>query len=829
MQPVVCCLLIAAIPTMAFGQFSDNFDDGDFTQHPSWQGMDTSFLVTGGMLRSRHTVPNSTFYLSSPVTLSGALEWEWRVHLDLATSSVNYADVYLLAPDESLSAGYFVRIGNTADEVSLYRQPPGSPAVKLIDGRDGVTIAPLKIRVTRTDAGEWRLFTNNVPEGMATDETSPSGEHFGIKVRQSTASFFNRHYFDDIFIRPLETDTTPPEIILVTALSAGEILIRFSEPVDSLSACNTGNYLPEVQHITWEADAVRIILREPLQNGVSTTLFITDITDMNSNTMKPAEADVLHYTPGRYDVLIHEIMADPTPSAGLPEYEYAELRNVTPFAINLKGWVLRTGTAGTTLPDYILQPDSLVVVSGRTAFPFFYPAIDAGTFPALPNDGATLSLYDPQATLIHAVAYSKSWYEGSIKDAGGWSLEMKDIRWPCAGAENWKASADVTGGTPGRDNTAAGPISAPLLPSLVRISVPDSMRLQLHFSGGLDSLSACNPACYDLPEIDSISAAPPLFDVVSLRLKTAVRPGALNVRDVKDCAGRTLPLQGPVSFARPVKPDSLDLVINEILFDPPQGAADFVEIFNRSNKAIELDKLYFASRDADGLLKQAVPLVSSPFLCLPGDYIAYTAEMALCRYYICGAAQGISSLPTLPPDEGNIVLLRSDGQVIDELHYTKSWHHGILQQTRGVSLERLHFDQPTGDPHNWHSAAATAGYGTPGMANSQFRPASPLNSGFVLSNEVFSPDNDGNNDVALLAWDLRQGQTANITMFDAQGRPVRHLARNLLLSVNGRISWDGISDTGGKALPGIYVIFVQVFDQNGQVGAWKLPLVLAGN
>src|SRR5690606_10142503 len=132
-----------------------------------------------------------------------------------------------------------------------------------------------------------------------------------------------------------------------------------------------------------------------------------------------------------------------------------------------------------------------------------------------------------------------------------------------------------------------------------------------------------------------------------------------------------------------------------------------------------------------------------------GEHMAWSTEPALCRFFTCGAVQRIAALPTLPPDEGNIVLLRADGQVIDEVAYNKSWHHGVLQHTKGVSLERLHPDYPSGDPHNWHSAAATAGYATPGAVNSQFQPATALNSGFTLASEVFSPDNDGQNDVAL--------------------------------------------------------------------------------
>lgn len=828
MRPVVCNLLLAAFPAIAFGQFSDNFNDGDFSQNPSWQGMDSAFRVEGGVLRSHHTVPNSTFYLSSPVALSGALEWEWWVHLDLATSSTNYADVYLLSPDAALGAGYFVRIGNTADEVSFYCHPPGGAPVKLIDGRDGTSAGPLRIRVTRTEEGVWRLYTNGLPEGQAVDNTFAEGAYFGLKVRQSTASFFQRHYFDDIFIRPFIPDVIPPEVLVVEALSAEEIFIRFSEPVDSVTACDMGNYVPGVRAVEWGGVVVRVFLSTPLENGVSTRFSVKDVKDFYGNAMPLQEMSVLHYAPGRYDVLIHEILADPSPPTGLPEYEYVELRNVSPFAIRLDGWTLHNSSASVSLPACTLQPDSLVVVCGRLAFPFFHPALNAGSFLSLANEGETLSLYDRQGKLIHAVAYSKTWYTGSIKDAGGWSLEMKDPRWPCAGADNWKASTDVTGGTPGRYNTAAGAIPEPPVASLVRISVPDSMQLRLHFSGGLDSASACDPLNYNIPGIEQVSVIPPLFDIVTLRLKEPVHTGSLTFHHIKDCGGRTVTLPEPMLFAKPVAPDSLDLVINEVLFDPPQGAADFVEIFNRSGKAIELDKLYFASRGTDGVLKQAVVLTDGPFLCMPGDHLAWSPEPALCRFFTCGAVQRIAALPTLPPDEGNIVLLRADGQVIDEMAYNKSWHHSVLQQTKGISLERLHPDYPSGDLHNWHSAAATAGYATPGAVNSQFQPATVLNSGFTLTNEVFSPDNDGQNDVALLAWDLRQGQTANITVFDGRGRAVRHLARNLLLSVNGRISWDGLSDAGLIAQPGIYIIFIQIFDPQGKTGAWKLPLVLAG-
>ncbi|WP_298707911.1 lamin tail domain-containing protein, partial [Chitinophaga sp.] len=154
-----------------------------------------------------------------------------------------------------------------------------------------------------------------------------------------------------------------------------------------------------------------------------------------------------------HDVIIHEIMTDPSPPVSLPEYEFIELKNTSPRTVHLAGWKVRGNGGSATLPAFALEPGGYVVVSPRRGAPFFQPVVDAGSFFALHNDEDLLSLEDPSGRVIHAVAVEMRRFSGSFKSAGGWSIEMKDPAFPCAGPDNWAFSSDPSGGTPGRPNS----------------------------------------------------------------------------------------------------------------------------------------------------------------------------------------------------------------------------------------------------------------------------------------------------------------------------------------------------------------------------------------
>ena len=146
----------------------------------------------------------------------------------------------------------------------------------------------------------------------------------------------------------------------------------------------------------------------------------------------------------------------------------------------------------------------------------------------------------------------------------------------------------------------------------------------------------------------------------------------------------------------------------------------------------------------------------------------------------------------------------------------------------GVSLERLHPDRATQDQSNWHSAAESAGFATPGYKNSEYVDSKGDGSVVSVHPEIFSPDNDGHNDVVNVHYHFENpGNVASVIVYDSKGRLVRNLVNNELIGNDGSFVWDGVTNDYDKARIGMYIFYVEVFDINGNTKNYKKTCVLA--
>ena len=545
----------------------------------------------------------------------------------------------------------------------------------------------------------------------------------------------------------------------------------------------------------------------------------------------------------RYDIVITEIMSDPTPQIGLPNFEWIEIRNTTSSPINLQNW--RVGDAGGVsgaLPNFLLQPDSIAIICGTTAaatMQQYGRTFGVTSFPSLDNDGEMIFIRSNTGITIHAVEYNKSWFNNAVKSDGGWTLEMIDTKNPCSGSSNWKASTDARGGTPGIKNSVDGNNKDQTLPMLIRSFATDSVTVVLNFDEPLDSVSGATAANYQISDgigspVSAVSILP-LFNSVQLKLSTPLQRNkvySITANNVTDCAGNAIGAFKTVMLGLSSTADSLDVIINEILFNPKTDGTDFVEIYNRSNKIINLSSLILANRSSTGVISNLKQLSVQNVAIFPGEYLVLSEdETSVKRQYTAknlSAFINLSSLPSYPDDKGIIVLVNNTGAVVDELSYDEKWHFALITNAEGIALERIDPNTKTQNKDNWHSAAKDAGYGTPSYQNSQFRIDLQLKGDITVIPEVFSPDNDGTDDFLTITYRFPEtGYVMNITVFDAGGRPVKVLQRNAVCSQTGSFRWDGLNDKLQQLPVGPYVIFTEVFNLAGKVKRFKNQVVLA--
>ncbi|HKP32807.1 MAG TPA: FlgD immunoglobulin-like domain containing protein, partial [Chitinophagaceae bacterium] len=189
--------------------------------------------------------------------------------------------------------------------------------------------------------------------------------------------------------------------------------------------------------------------------------------------------------------------------------------------------------------------------------------------------------------------------------------------------------------------------------------------------------------------------------------------------------------------------------------------------------------------------------------------------------------RSMSTLPSFSDDEGEVILQNDLGRTVDDLRYDEKWHFALLDDKNGVSLERIHPNKATNDPKNWTSAASTSGFGTPTSKNSQFQNLSGGQSQVSLSSKMFSPDNDGIDDLCFINFQFNvSGYTANVSVFDINGKLVKKLVTNQTTSQNGNFRWDGMNDLGGKCSSGLYIILTEIFDLNGNRKKYKNAIAL---
>ncbi len=151
---------------------------------------------------------------------------------------------------------------------------------------------------------------------------------------------------------------------------------------------------------------------------------------------------------------------------------------------------------------------------------------------------------------------------------------------------------------------------------------------------------------------------------------------------------------------------SNEIVVNEFMYAPSNDEPEWIELFNRSNRAINLKNWKVTDNST------TLTITTSDYFLNPGEYLVIASDATISNYYQITSKLLIKQLPSLN-NSGDDVILRSNfNTTIDSLKYASSWGG-----SGNKSLERINAAVSGVDASNWKTSLSRL-RATPGRINS---------------------------------------------------------------------------------------------------------------
>ena len=334
---------------------------------------------------------------------------------------------------------------------------------------------------------------------------------------------------DEVLVTGEIDDSVSPFITSVNVLTADTLEVYFNEPILAESVVKNNFILQsatneniEIQNLFQSAEhenkVIAIIQPLPFPEIILT---VKNIADLEGNITSEDSFSFEYFPPVHlHDLVINELMPDPSPTVDLPESEFIELFNSQLFPMNVENWVLRISGVEKKLQENIVLPGGFLVLCSTGSLESLLPFGNVSNvvgFQGLLNKGALVEIFDSKGNLIDLISYSENWYSDVEKENGGWSLERIDLWRHCNQPQNWSASNNSKGGTPGAQNSVFGEnpdLTFPIIKWAVAIS---ENKIELFFSEMLDTLYLKATENYLLNELGN----PERVEIISSELSVS--------------------------------------------------------------------------------------------------------------------------------------------------------------------------------------------------------------------------------------------------------------------------------------------------------------------
>lgn len=774
----IILFFLSLLPVCTFSQVSEPFNGPEINSANPWvQETEEFFLKDGQLFFDASGRSKGIQYIRVPITYAVNMEWEFDISLSYNSSNNNHARVYVYATGAPSDMLFYVQAGHNDDNVSLYLQKGTAAPTIIIKGTkdlldsDGIF---LRVRLTKEDDSLWTLYTRMqgrnyyVKEGTVKVTLSDirQGGSLNLACVYKASSMKNMiTTFDNIQVshqvNPTPTDPqepTDPDI---------------EEPDPPVEAI-----LPELIDMQFlDATGLQFIFDKPVD--IAKAVFsVSGIGDAERKSYADDSRKVVNtrfseeMTVGNEYTISFKGLSD---LSGHP---------ITDFSRKVKLEVVQPEKLNILINEVMADPKGVKGLS-ETEYVELYNASD------------------------HAASL-----KGYFFSYGGSAKVMGQIDIPARGyAILYRAGRDMQ-----------------VDPGGIAIPVSDFPSALANTGKTLQLLDESGEV---VDEVTYAKAEPGVSWERSDKgwsLSVDPRggtPGSINSvsePETPDIPSEPEEPDPPVDPSEPGSSDIQpgDLVFNELLPNPYTDGSEYIELYNRSGRTLSLVDLAVAVRKSDGSLSTRYSL-SSIIKSIPAEgYILLTkSKEGVSSFYLTSAPEAlheVAKLPALANTSSTLALFRlEDEVVIDEVSYSSKWHASSVKEEKGVALERINPDGETQNPANWTSASVTAGYGTPGYKNSQYRDETPGG-----STGIEPPVLVEGTDSYTIAYHLdKAGYQCRAFVFDVAGRRMAEIANHELLGTEGVLTWNGLSAGGHRLSVGIYLFYAELYHTDGKVKTCK--------
>lgn len=608
-----------------------------------------------------------------------------------------------------------------------------------------------------------------------------------------TPGMMNVIYVDLAITRLSVTRKTPDSIVYVSIHNLCTLPVyNFSATVDitsrnGLLACYV---LTSVTADT--ATSLQFTTDRLLDTDLVTAVIHCNVDNNNSNNSKTCLTWV-----NESPIILNEVMFSPREQ----ESEWIELYNRSDITVPLQTITINDASGGKIQADGMLYPHQYAVVAEETSsLAYLYPDIElalthtATHWTSLNNTTETLAVQlADQEKGLDSLQYDGSDY------LYGYSIERNN---PYTEEQSiWQSSQSPYHGTPTMIN------------STVILTYDASVQFQYFERGSnlLHHLLIRNRGIINIPQItikiyqrDCATAEitqvgsqiVELADSLCFTLSTESSNNRPSVFWYVLCSELDQNAENDTAFSFQNEGQSA-LVINEIMYRPSTGHAEWLELKRNSNYMPKVRLSLVLGSDST-----CVDYKGQEYVLITGSTadsidIISSYETQDCPIYL--------GLPSLS-NEGETLALRDNyGN-----HY-EAFIYPITKITQsGISLERIEsFTAPITD--NWEACISPAG-ATPGKRNSVESPIVTNQSRLIITPNPFSPYK---HEITTIQCQLTVPVAAlEATIYDLKGRTVRVLTNQTFVSGNCTLLWNG-NDKAGKRVPiGIYLLDIKAVNES---------------